>query len=468
MNQSKNILAGFDNGIIIEHTWMEEKRGQNIVHMSLKFKRHQHICTVCHSENAWTDNCGKDRNVFHLPQSRRPCIVHFHQNRYRCLDCHNTYFEQFDWLCNGTRMTRELFDCIRNDLAHPSTKKEIARINGVTEYFVDKVLESIVIPAPRHLPDIVCLDETKADARLYDPRTEKTLFAKFVTNFSDGTDGRVLDLLPYKTKSMLIRYFMDHYSNPERSKVRFLCCDMGKQYLNLAKDCFPNAIVCVDNYHIIARLNQAVDDTRRKLQNCLPETACKDLKNLQKRLLTAPSNQNDYWGKKTESISARLLDAFDRYPDLREAYAMLQYFHDITRNTYDLSVRCQDLDLWISTFENSLVDDVRSAVSTISGHLPFIHNAWKYKLSNATCEGNNNALKALKKISYGIHDFDYLRTRILLICGRPGVSRSKKKKVKPFQKNKESFFYRNFPALEDYSSTVTLEYLNSKGAQKYE
>lgn len=47
----------------------------------------------------------------------------------------------------------------------------------------------------------------------------------------------------------------------------------------------------------------------------------------------------------------------------------------------------------------------------------YIQNIWKHNKSNGVCESYNNQIKVLKRICYGLHNFDPFRKRILLTCG---------------------------------------------------
>ena len=116
---------------------------------------------------------------------------------------------------------------------------------------------------------------------------------------------------------------------------------------------------------------------------------------------------------------------------------------------YDFKQKAEDLDTWISIFGKSSSEAISAAVRSVELHLPYIHNAWKSGYSNATCEGNNNLIQTLKNMSFGIHSFDYFRTRALLIAGSPGVSRNRKK---PFNTSLDctSFFFEEAPSLKDY------------------
>ena len=176
----------------------------------------------------------------------------------------------------------------------------------------------------------------------------------------------------------------------------------------------------------------------------------KDLKRLNKRFKTALDNQPAKWGTRGKDISSRILTALGRSPELQDTYAMLQYFHEIMHDCHDFASKSDQLDLWIRTFETSRSDIICGAVKAVKDHLPYIHNAWRHGLSNATCEGNNRIIKAIKNFSFGVHSFTYLRTRVLLICGKPGVDRSRKKKERNVSDKTDMFFYDAFPSLEEY------------------
>ena len=455
MGKIKNTLSDIDPDIIIcDAVIQTNKKGTTIKRISIKTKERSRACPHCSSEDCNINDSGKKRTVKHTPQSRVATVISFIQRRFLCKHCKVTFMEQLDWLHPDLGITWDLFHAIEDDLKHKLSKKEIARINGVSEYYVSAVAKLLKPARPDHLPEVVCLDETAGDAEDQSPNTSVAPKVKYVTNFSDGRTGEVLDILPFKTTKKLAKYFNDNFTLEERSKVRFLCCDMGKAYLNLAKHCFPNAVVCLDNFHVTNRLNEAMDAARIKEQDRLLSDGKKaeydDLKRLNKRFKTALDNQPAKWGIRGKDISTRVLTALGRSPELQDTYAMLQYFHEIMHDCCDFDSKSTQLDLWIRTFETSRSDIICGAVKAVKDHLAYIHNAWRHGLSNATSEGNNRVIKAIKNFSFGVHSFDYLRTRVLLICGRPGVDRGRKKKEKDTSTRIGLFFFDAFPSLEEY------------------
>ena len=337
------------------------------------------------------------------------------------------------------------------------SKNDVARVNGVSAYYVEYVLDKLKPPIPSSLPSVICLDETFSQVAA--ESDEKTSWIKFVTNFSNGETGELLDILPFKNKARLIRYFTNNFSLDERNKVRHLCCDGADYYMDLADKCFPNADVCLDNFHITKRLQTGFYHVRAKQQDHLLSQSkekndsffreATDLKRLAHKFITAANNHESYWGDKYNEYSSRIQHHLSVCPELKDAYAMLQYYYEIFQNCFDYKQRIKYLDIWIDIFGKSTSEAINATVKSVTSKLSYIHNAWKYGYSNATCEGNNNVIQTIKDVSYGIHSFDYFRTRALLIVGKPGVERSKEKKelLIPIS---NSFFFDDFPSLEEY------------------
>ena len=252
---------------------------------------------------------------------------------------------------------------------------------------------------------------------------------------------------------------MENFSEAERLKVKHLCCDGADFYSGIAKSCFPNAVVCLDNFHVTKYLHRGLFSVRVKQQNHLLSLSKKkndkyhkeyvELKHLSHKLVTSALNQHAYWGDKYIRYVSRICHHLGICPELKDAYAMLQYYYEIFHLTFDYKLKIEKLDLWIMIFGRSTSDAIVATVKTIKSHLPLIHNAWKHGYSNAVCEGNNNSIQTIKDMSFGIHNFDYFRTRAMLIVGQPGVQRSTEKDC-PDIINCDSFFYDDFPSLEEY------------------
>ena len=196
-------------------------------------------------------------------------------------------------------------------------------------------------------------------------------------------------------------------------------------FVSVAKNNFPNAKICIDPFHVIQRLNDMVDQVRIRCQNQFQNNGdtqnYRKIKNLSRLLKTCEYRQAAYWGTHLRENQQRLQDAFVIAPDFMEAYDALRFFHDIL-GSFPFSVQSEELTEWIKTYASSDVEEVRSAACTIHHWRGYIQNSWKYKKSNGLSEGLNNRIKVIKRVAFGLHSFDSLRTRILLTCGKLKLS----------------------------------------------
>lgn len=68
---------------------------------------------------------------------------------------------------------------------------------------------------------------------------------------------------------------------------------------------------------------------------------------------------------------------------------------------------------WIATAETCGMKDFEDVAATYRRFSKGIFNAFKYGITNGPTEGFNNKIKVMKRISYGIRNFERFRTRIL-------------------------------------------------------
>ena len=463
MNKNKkliNILAALSEDVTVRDV-TEECLGDGTVQINISVdhapKRPLCICgsKKCRkhgTKKAWT---------MHIPQGeRKPTRIFYDRQRYICKACGKTILEHVDWIYNDSHLSACLARNIENDLKSIMTKNDIARINGVSVHYVDYMLKMLTPPMPSHLPDVICLDETFSEVE--EQLSEKTSWVRFVTNLSDGETGELLDVLPYRNKKRLVKYFKDNFPYEERCKVNFLCCDSAKSYMSLADNCFPNAVVCLDNFHITKRILLGFFKVRTKQQdhflslsksqNDRYHKEYTDLKRLAHKFVTTVYNQEALWGSSYTTYADRIRHHLGICPELKDAYAMVQCYYEITHLISDYGYKARQLDTWISIFGKSTSEHIASTVKYVEDHLPYIHNAWEHGYSNAVCEGNNNIIQTIKSLSFGIHSFDYFRTRSLLIAGRPGVARAIERHVhKDYAASPGTFFFDEFPSLENYA-----------------
>jgi transposase len=380
----------------------------------------ERLCPHCGSVDCIIKDSGTRQTVRHIAINNRGTVLTFHKRRMFCKGCRSTYYENPYWTHSTLHMTWVLYDAILKDLMESISITEIARRNCVTDSIVRSVLDSIKFGLPKKLPETLCIDEFKGNSGLWSSQRKKWYTSKFHCNISDGDSHAVIDILDQISSPYLHKYFLK-FPPEERKSVKYFCCDMSNSFVSLAKKDFPNAKVCIDPFHVIQRLDDMVDEVRCRIQREFKDAGDTDnykkVKHLIRLLKTKQLNQIEKWGTHTNENVQRLNDAFAVAPDLQEAYDALQHFHDIM-DSFPFTMQTECLTEWLKIYTYSEVGEVRSAACTIKHWRGYIQNSWKYKKSNAISEGFNNKVKVLKRISFGLHNFETFRKRILLTCGK--------------------------------------------------
>jgi transposase len=79
----------------------------------------------------------------------------------------------------------------------------------------------------------------------------------------DGKCKRLLGVLKDR-KELVLRDFFNDLGQEWCSNIKVVCSDMWKPYLKVIKSLLPNALNILDRFHIVKKLNEAVDKVRRE------------------------------------------------------------------------------------------------------------------------------------------------------------------------------------------------------------
>lgn len=273
----------------------------------------------------------------------------------------------------------------------------VAEQSNVSVPTVIRIFDRIQYPKLNKLPEVLSIDEFKGNAET----------GKYQCILVDAKKNRVLDILPDRKQNCLIEYFSS-IPRHERLKVKFFVCDMWNQYADIARIFFPNAIIIIDKYHFIRQVTWAIENVRKRIQKTMPAA----LRKYYKRSKSLILKRNH---KLTEE-DKQALDLMLLYnDDLRQAYLLKELFYDICNMNKYSEQRKAFLD-WIKYAESVGIKEFESCIGTFRNWHKEILNAFKYGYTNGATEGYNNKIKVLKRISYGIRNFNRFRNRILHIC----------------------------------------------------
>jgi transposase len=227
---------------------------------------------------------------------------------------------------------------------------------------------------------------------------------------------RLLYVARDRTEDSLRSFFQ---SMPEKlgAGLQFVCSDMWQPYLTVLKECATQAVHVLDRYHIVAKLNKAIDEVRadeaRRMKADGEEPV---LKHSRWCVLKRPENLTDKQGSKLRELLGYNLKTV-------RAYLLKQEFQDLW-DYVGASWAGKFLDRWLTKVLRSRIEPMKKVARTLRRHRELILNWFQAKgeLSAGMVEGQNYNVKLMMRRSYGLRSFRVMETLLYHQLGKLPVS----------------------------------------------
>lgn len=198
-----------------------------------------------------------------------------------------------------------------------------------------------------------------------------------------------------------LRSFFTMLEEEVRAGIRFVASDMWQPYLNVIAEWIGHAVHVLDRFHIMKKMNEAIDQVRRDEARQLEEDGYEPvLKHSRWCLLKRRENL-------TENQTIKLAELL-RY-NLRSVRAHLlredfQQFWEYTSPHW----AGRFLDQWCGRTMRGKLEPMKKVARSLRDHRGLILNWFRAKgtVSSGTVEGLNNKVKLTTRKSYGFRTFE--------------------------------------------------------------
>lgn len=387
MNDNTTKLLGLED-VIVKNVYETEDG----CHIELELPRRIHRCPCCAVE---TDAIHDYRLqiVKDLPVHGRKTYLHLRKRRYACPTCGKRFFEENSFLPRYHRVTSRMVASILNGFRTLVSATEIARQNNISSSTALRYFD-LVDYRCKSLPEVLSLDEFKGNAG----------GERFQTIVTDAKRRKILDILPNRKSSDLIRYFMQ-FPRKERLKVKVVVMDMSSLFRGVAGVCFPNAVIVADRYHVIRQAVWAMENVRKRVQKGLSPEWRRYFK--RSRYLLNKSKM-----KLTDEELDRLRVILGVSRDLEYAYALKNDFIALM-HAPDSETGRELIANWVYLAEKAGLAEFKDCTRAIHNWSDEILASLDHTYSNGFTEGCNNKTKVLKRVCFGVRNFRRFRNRIL-------------------------------------------------------
>jgi transposase len=327
----------------------------------------------------------------------------------RRVDCpeHGVLVEAVPFARYRSGFTRD-FEDVTAYLATKTDKTTIARFLRIDWDTVGRICERVVATD---------LDQDRLDG-LVNIGVDEISWRKhhkYLTLVTDHTRRKVVWGQAGKDTATLDAFFDD--LGPDRAaQVEAVSMDMGAAYAKSvrADGHAPQAVVCIDPFHAVKLVAEALDVERRKAWNELRHggnpAAAKKFKGARWALLKNPGNL-------TDEQAATLRKLKRRGGDVWRAYTLKEAFRAIFAGDLDTDTVAELIDRWISRASRSRLPAFVKTAKTIRKHRDGILAAIRLGINNARAEGLNSVVRLIIRRARGFHSADAALALVMLACG---------------------------------------------------
>ena len=235
-------------------------------------------------------------------------------------------------------------------------------------------------------------------------------YLTLVYQIEDGMK-RLLWVAQERTEESLRRFFQT-LSVEARQSIRFVCSDMWQPYLNVVAEQLKEAVHVLDRFHIMKKMNEAIDEVRRSEARRMEEDGYEPvLKHSRWCLLKRPENRTE---KETVKLSELLQYNLQsvRSHLLREDFQMFWEY-------ISPGLAVKFLDEWCTRTMRSKIEQMKKVATSLREHRDLILNWFraKWTVSAGSVEGLNNKAKLTTRKAYGFRTYEAIEIALYHTLG---------------------------------------------------
>ena len=400
----------------------------------LRLKKPQRlVCDKCGLVNKAKSRGSKLQIFNHSSGIEDNIIIKFHRRIYKC-ECGAVFKEENPF--SSSKRKNTLQKEYKMLLALKDINKsfsDIAKEFNVSTTTVINTFDAKVDIRRQTLTEVLCVDE------VYSKHFAYRHYCFIV--YSPQLD-KILDVLNSRNKEDLCGYFGNIPLN-ERKRVKYFSMDLYDVYRQVAKLCFPNAIICADHFHVIKNLVDCFNKGRVRVMKKYEHLKYNNdswywlYKKYWKLLLMNPSKLT--YKKFKVNRSGMYLDQcqivdymlkIDK--DLALAYELMNDYKSFN-STASIDDAEERLDELIARFHSSSFNEYYKFYKLLKNWRQEIINSFHkingHIISNGGMERANRDIKTLIRHAYGYRNFPRVRNRIMYVKnGDAAILSTRKKK----------------------------------------
>jgi len=357
------------------------------------------ICSGCQRKGATYDHQPTWRRFDFIPLWNIPVDFLYRMRRVDCKTCGVT-IEQIPW-AEGKHHTTNAFRLFLSQWARHLSWKQTALQFKTSWDTVWRSVDWVVQYGLAHR----CLDGITA---LGIDEVAYTLGHHYMTLVYQLDHGsrRLIGIIKDRKEAALSEWFTALGSG-RLAAIRFVCTDMWAPYLKVVRLMLPQALNILDRFHIVKKLNEAVDETRRQETRRLREEGYDPvLAKSRYCFLKRPENLTDNQRTRLKDLLAYDLKTVRAY-GIKEAFEVFWKY----RSPHHARAYLRN---WCARTMRSRIEPLKKFVKTLRKHEELLMNYFVARkiYNSGMVEGFNLKVGLTIRKGFGFRNFWHLQTAL--------------------------------------------------------
>jgi len=350
------------------------------------------LCSCCHQAAPCYDHASEPRRFEFVPLWGYAVFLVYVMRRVDCPRC-GVKVEEVPWADGKHQLTKTYMQFLAS-WARSLSWTEVSRrfqtswekVFHAVEYIVEWGLQH------RNLDGITAIGVDEIQWK----KNHKYLTLVYQIN---GGVVRLLWISKDRTVESFSAFF-DMLGEKRSAFIEHVCSDMWKPYLQVIAQRVSQAVHILDRFHIVARINKALDEVRasehRRIQAAGREPLLTKTRWL---LLKRPENLTEKQEPRLRELVQYNLQSVRAYLLKEEFQLLWTYISPAWAGKF--------IDRWTTRVMRSRIEPLKREALTIRRHKPLILNWFKAKgaFSSGVVEGLNNKVKLTMRKSYGFRHY---------------------------------------------------------------
>jgi transposase len=386
-------------GVELEGEWLDER----VVVRVRPTRSRQGRCSQCFRRCRGYDQGGGRRRWRAVDLGSVIVELEADAPRVRCRS-HGVVVALVPWARPGARFTHAFEDTCAW-LAARTAASTVAELLRVTWRTVTGIVERVVGDA---LDGADLLDGV---TRVGIDEIAHRKGHRYLTAVTDHDTGRLIWAAPGRDQAT-VEAFFDALGPERAARITHVSAD-GAEWIHAAvRSKAPQAVICLDAFHVVAWATKALDEVRRQLGNTLRRAGAHD---------AAAGLKGSRWAlvKNPEDLTplqrGTLAGLAQTNRGVYRAYLIKEQLRAVFHTKGDHGRRL--LAGVISWAARSRLEPMVKLSRTLTRYRPLIEATLTHGLSNARSEATNVHLRVLTRRSYGFHSPEALIAMALLTRG---------------------------------------------------